>query len=107
MTDITNKFNGNSALAMLNVIDKISCTCLNTVFQEEGSSHDVISNITFHHQIMSIMDVHSTVKRIVESAFSDIGAWHITIDVEVDGVSAKSEGLSSIGDLNILNASSY
>lgn len=75
----------------------------NAIFQEKGTSHDIVDDIVFHPQVVGLMDVHCSVESLVETAAPDIGGLHVTIQMQVDGVSSKSVGLTHVRQLNILN----
>jgi hypothetical protein len=47
------------------------------------------------------VDIGGSVERLVDCAFFDVGARHVAVHVEVDGVSAQSERLANMEQLNV------
>ena len=54
-----------------------------------------------HHNVVRAMHIHSSVEAGVDRAPLDEGLVHKTVQVEVDGVAAHTEGLAHVGQLNI------
>lgn len=73
------------------------------IFQKYGFIYDVIGYIVFYYNIVSFMDIYSAVERLMEIIVFDIGFYYVIIQMEVNGITFKSEGLFNIMKFNIFN----
>ena len=82
-------------------------TCFYSIFQEESSTHDIISNISLNKDVVSAVDVDHPVETAVNAASLDVGSWHVPIEMEVDGVSTQPESLAHVVELDVFNSSNH
>ena len=80
---------------------------LDAVLQENGATHDVIDDVELDEDVVRVVDVDCTVERLVECAAADVGAGHVAVDVEVDGVASESVRLPGVGELHVLDVTDH
>ena len=72
---------------------------LHSVLNEERQALHVVGNIMLHHQVVHSVDGAGSVEASVHGVPSDVGAGGVTVDVEMDWISADSESLTNKGEL--------
>jgi hypothetical protein len=60
----------------------------------------------FYQDIVCSMNVDGTIKCVVNTTASDIRGGHVSIKMEMDWISSKSESLTSMGNLCVRYSSS-
>ena len=77
---------------------------LHPILQEERPSHDIVQHVTLDHQVVRVVHVHGTVETAMDAAAAHVRPTHVSVEVKVDGVSAETERLAGVGELDVLEA---
>ena len=75
----------------------------NSVFNEEGVTHHIVSHIVKNSQILYSVDGQCSVVRTVEGVSTDIRIHDSSNLMEMNRVSSNLESLSDISEFDILN----
>ena len=71
--------------------------------QEERETLDVEDDVVLHHEVGDVMESAGPVVGVVDGVPSHVAGAHVAGQVEMDWISAHSEGLSSVQELGVLD----
>jgi len=69
-------------------------TCFYAVLQEHSSAHDMVDHVVLNHDIMSVMNVDSSVECPVNTTSPHVRAILVSVEMEVDRIPSQSKCLS-------------
>ena len=76
---------------------------LDSVLQKDGAAHDVIDHVVLDQDVVRVVEVDGAVECLVDTHPAHVGAGHVAVDVEVDGIAAQTIRLSDIRHLDVFD----
>ena len=70
-------------------------------------AQNIVGHILLHQQTVYGVDGDGTVEGVVDATPPHVGSRHVTVEMEVDGVTSEPECLASVSDLHVLYPSCH